>query len=258
MKHRYSYLGRIRNNEIPDMVRALIKIVSKHTTEAMGIQLFVDLLVEKESKLATFSELAKKAHPLSDSITEIRKKRLVLIKSILKQKSATESGGISILLETAKDLFPLINKYLIDFSKETTKSADDKLLGFISEWDSSEALRTAAKTLGLYAYVEELKLLQPDLSERVDKRREDNSSRRMTPLIQIREEILTSVTNVLKAIELDQVQHADVDYSALNAELDEFFVPYIASMKTRDTRNKNEVDTNATAATSTKTTAAAN
>lgn len=258
MKQKYIYFSRIRNNEIPDMVRALLTVVNKHMTAAMGIKTFVDLLTERASNLSVLSTPSKKRHPLSGSIVNDRKKRWDLVKAILKQKSAIESGGVSTLLDKSVDLFPLVDKYLGRYSKQTTKTADDKLLNFISEVEGSEDLQNAARDLGISIYMEELKALQPSLTGKVDQRRVDNSARRQLPASQVRKETLSLVTNLLKAIELAEAQHADLDFSAFDAELEEMMVPYNASIRARETRSRNAADKNATVASSTTTTATAN
>lgn len=129
---------------------------------------------------------------------------------------------------------------------------------FLAILSTNEEMQTAIKTLGIADYVEELIMVHERLENKTDKRREDNSVFRIQGRKELKSEMLCSLSNLLKAIELGKVQHADLDYMPLIAELSELFIPYRALGRSRATKSMNEAIKNETVATSTKTSATAN
>jgi len=245
----------IRKDELPGVIHTTLEIVQKHDPVVLSIQPFFDLLSEKETQLSLYSE--PRQHPLTQLIVSERKRRDDLVKAIEYQMNAVEKSKVSSLTEANSLILPLTTKYLTNFRLNNTKTADEKLKNFLSEISGSESLRNAAATISIQIYLDELTELQSKLDEKSGKRREDKSARRITSARDLKAEIITSLTNLLRAIELARVQHVDVDYEPLIAELNEFLVPYRALNRSRATRSKNEAIKNETAAMSSTTSATA-
>lgn len=246
----------IRKDELPGVIHTTLEIVQKHDPVVLSIKPFFDLLSEKETQLSQYSE--PRQHPLSKLIDNDRKQRNDLVRAIEYQMNGVEKSKVSALTEAGSLIRPLITKYLNNFRQNNTKTADDKLKNFLSEIAGSTSLSEAAVTLAIQIYLDELTQLQKKLDEKSSKRREDKSTRQISSAIQLKNEIITSFTNLLRAIELAKVQHTGVDYMPLIAELREFLVPYRALNRSRKTRSRNEAIKNETVATSTTTSATAN
>jgi len=117
-------------------------------------------------------------------------------------------------------------------------------------------LKQAATTTGINEYVDELDVLKKRIELNCATRNADNSARRMKNELNLKPSILSAISNLLKAIDLAQVHNTAVDFTPLIAELNQFFVPFMALTRSRSTRNKN-ADIKKTAASSSTTTATA-
>lgn len=252
------YLSKVRKTELASLVLGLIHIAEKYDLVAMGLKSFFDRLVECSLLLPAYTAQNNVEHPLSKTINGLRNQRLMLVKAILRQKSAIEISGISGPLEAGESLFRLISLYLMNFGKLSTKSADSKLSSFMEAYRADEKLSAAAQATGISGYIDELITVHTASLQKCRLRVEDKSGRRTTPLQEQRVSINTSVSNFLKAIEFVQLEHADIDYGPMVAEVNEFLTQYRSLARMRSTLYKQQTDKNETVATSSTTSATAN
>jgi hypothetical protein len=256
MKLEYSYLYLIRIKEIPGLINGVIGIVVKHNPENLGVKPFFDLLVEQQSQLKSFTE-PRTSHPLTPLIKDNRKRLVELAQAIVIQTRAVEKGKISTKSQAAFLIAPSVKKYLVNIAKNNSKSIETVVTNFLLDLADSELLQTAATTIGIGDYVGELKLVKGSLDSNKATRNADNSARRIIKEKNLKSGIITALTNLLKAIDLAQVQNTTLDYTPVIAELNELFVSYMASIRGRSTRNTNAVIKKRTVASSTTTTATA-
>jgi len=256
MKLEYSYLYLIRIKEIPGLVNVVIEIVEKYDSDTLGVKPFFDLLVEQQSQLESFSD-PRVSHPLTILIKNGRKRLVELAQAIVIQTRAVEKGKISTKSEAAFLIAPLVKKYLANIALNNSKSSGKLVKSFLTALTDSESLKTAAKTLGIDDYVDELVLVKGKLDTNSAIRNADNSARRIKKEKNLKSGIIAAVTNLLKAIDLAQVHNTTLDYTPVIAELNELFVSYTALTRSRSTRNKNAVIKKQTVASSPTTKATA-
>ena len=256
MKLEYSYLYLIRIKEIPGLVNGVHRIVENHNPETLGVKPFFDLLVEQQTQLEAFSD-PRVSHPLTILIKNGRKRLVELAQAIVIQTRAVEKGKISTKSEAAFLIAPLAKKYLANIALNNSKSSEKLVKSFLTALADSVLLKTAATTIGIGDYVDELNVVKGKLDTNSATRNVDNSARRITKEKNLKSGIIAAVTNLLKAIDLAQVQNTTLDYTPVIAELNELFVSYTTLIRSRSTRNKNAVIKKQTVASSPTTTATA-
>lgn len=256
MKLEFSYLYLIRIKEIPGLVNGVHRIVENHNPETLGVKPFFDLLVEQQSQLESFTD-PHASHPLTPLIKSDRKRLIELAQAVVIQTKAVEKGKISTMSEASFLIAPLVKKYLANIAQNNSKSSEKLVKSFLIAIADSESLKTASITIGIGDYVGELNLVKGRLDTNSAIRNADNSARRIIKEKNLKPGIIAALTNLLKAIDLAQVQNTTLDYTPVIAELNELFVSYTTLIRGRSTRNKNAVIKKQTVASSTTTTATA-
>lgn len=251
-----SYLNQIHNKELVVVVNGVVVIVEKHDPVSLGVKPFFDLLVEQQSQLELFSD-KRVSHPLSPSILTDRKRVVELAQAIGIQAKAIQKGKATAMSDASYLIVPLIKKHLSKIDKYNSKETEKLIQSFLTALADSEKLSQAATTVGIGGFVTELKLVKSRLDRNSELRIEENSERRITREKKLKASIMNAFTNLMKAIELGQVQNTTVNYEPVIAELNELFVPYRALVRSRSTQKLNAIIKKQTVASSTTTTATA-
>ena len=63
MNINYTYIYRLRINEIPDMVKGVVGIVENHNPETLGVKPLFEIVVEQQLQLESLTE-PRSSHPL--------------------------------------------------------------------------------------------------------------------------------------------------------------------------------------------------
>jgi len=251
----YTYIIQIHNKELVIVVNGVVVIVEKHDPLSMGVKPFFDLLVEQQSQLESFSD-KRVSHPLTPFILQDRKRIVELSKAIGIQARAVEKGKATTMSEASFLILPLIKKHLLKIDKINSIETEKLVQSFLTALADSEMLSQAATTIGIGDYIAELKVVKSRLDSNFETRRAENSKRRIIKEKNLKVNILSALTNLLKAIDLAQVHNTAVNYTPVIAELNELFVTYTALVRSRSTRSKN-AGIKKTAASSSTTTATA-
>ena len=216
----YIYLSRI--NEIPVMVNGVLGIVEKHDPETLGVKPLFDLVVEQQPQLMLLTEPRSK-HPLSPIIYDDTKRLKELAQAIDIQAKAVAKGKIPAKTDAAFEITPLIKKYLAKIAKNNSISVVNSVSSFV-DLLTDKNLKTAATTIGISEYVDEISLVKNRLLLNSKIRNAENSARRITKEKKLKPTILNALTNLLKAIDLAQVHNTTVDYTSLIAEINQILV----------------------------------
>ena len=251
----FSFL-KIRKQEFPAIIDGVIAIVQKYNPKALFIDGMFNLLVELQTSLPVLTQKAL-SHPLSKVLKNQRKRRMELIRAILLQGAAVEKAAVPSQADAVSLILPLISRHLSNLFRENLKVVHQEVENFLAEFKQNDGLLTAAATIGVKLFIDELKALEDSMAVNVIARRESKSPGRSVNKVQLRLNIIDGFSRLLNSIELARVEHPELDYMPLINELNEFFVPYQALVRSRTTRNKTAAQKTTTAASSTTTTATA-
>jgi hypothetical protein len=247
---------KIRKQEFPEIINGVIGIVNKYNPEMLFIKGMFNLLLELQSKLVLLTDKSI-SHPLTKVLNKQRKSRLKLVSAILMQGLAMEKAGVSSMAEAVKLIVPVIKMYFANLSRENQKVVHQEVNNFLLKLHENDALASAASTIGVTVYIDELKVITQSIDANINLRRESNSPRRIVNKALVKTEIIDSFNRLLNSIELARVEHPTLDYMPLISELNEFLVPYQSLVKSRNTLSKNAAKKATTVALSTTTTATA-
>lgn len=245
----------IRIEEIPELVNNVVAVVEKYNPTTLGIQPFFDLLQTQQSQLKVL-KARKTVHPLTDSISKNRKRRMELSIAIVRQYKTVSKANMSTMRDSVHLLQPLLVKEFQNTSVKNSKTLAGNVEIFLELIYENEALLQAAKVMGIEIYIKELKVVQKLISTDEATRRTFNSGQKIISEQNLKMTTLKSITDLFKAIELAMVHNQTVDYTTVVAELNEIIVSYRSMTRSRSTINSNAIKEE-TVALSTKTTATA-
>ena len=248
--------NQVHKNELLDLIETTAGIVKKHDPVKLGVEPFYKILLEKDAQIEVYKKSRVK-HPLSEQITADRIRRDELVRVLKLQLSGINKVSLTSLSTEYALISPIIAMYLNDYQYNNLFVARNKINAFLAEFDKNDLLLEAAVKLGIGIYIDELRDLQKKLSSSEELRLEENSGFRNIDREQLRTDIFGALKNMFTSIELAKVQHADLNYDPLIAELNEFLAQFATIKKSGITRSKNDAQKKETAALSTTTTATA-
>jgi len=197
------------------------------------------------------------SHPLTKVLKTQRKRRLELISAIVWQGEAAEKAAVTSQAEAVSLVVPLINKHLSTLSRENLKVIHQEVQNFLWEFKLNDVMVSAATTIGVKLFIDELKALEDSMAVNITTRRESKSPNRSVNKVELRNNIIDAFSRLLNSIELAKVEHAELDYMPMINELNEFLVIYQALIRNRTTRSKTAAQKTTTVTSSTTTTATA-
>jgi hypothetical protein len=250
-------LARVRKSELPEIMNAVLDIVEKYNPVALKIVGMYNLLLELKPQLDILA-VKYDGYPNTQEFLRQRMLRDKLLSTILSHLSAIEKAKVSSTTTEAALVAPYLRRYLNGIIIESTTVKSGIVNQLLVNLEGNEQIKTALSNLGFTVYIDELKVCQQDINEGTSQRRETISVRREFNTKNAKASIVGAINNLLNAIELARVEHADIDYMPLINELNVVLSSRKSVIKSRITRKKNSVANNTTTvASSTKTTATA-
>ena len=230
---------KIVNLEFMRLVMKLVQLVAKHDPAALKIEGVYNLLVAELPKLTSLQVKSGK-HPNSTELKALRLKRRNLLVVITGKVRLLPKAQVDALNASAALVVPLLEKYLKNIVADKLNTQSEKINELLDELEGNAAMNAALTTLGLKAYIDELKTLQAAIEQQSDSQVANKSVKKLKVETRIiRNEVGDAVTDLLNAIEIAQKENKELDYTALISEVNELLKPYQADIKTRNTRSKN-------------------
>ncbi|MBP1665025.1 MAG: hypothetical protein H6Q19_2165 [Bacteroidetes bacterium] len=242
----FSY-NRVRIDEFPGVVKGVLEVVEKHNPSALKIEGMYSRLLEKRPLLNLISNKVKSEY--SEPILELRKQRDQLISAILLQMRAAGKSSVPAITAAWKAISPIVKGCLENVLIRNEKVKTEKVNAFLETYFTGTELAESGNILGIHLNIVKMKELCDAIVESETARREAKATRRQADPVSLRKEIAGDLSNLIRAIELAEVENETIDYGLLKAELTELLLPFTTLVRARTTRAKNSEADNKTTAT---------
>ncbi|MBB3187805.1 DUF6261 family protein [Microbacter margulisiae] len=252
----FSYLRRIRVQEFPEVINGMIRIVEAHDPDTLLISGPYNRLVTLQAQLPLLNKRVM-AHPLTQVLDTQRSRRKQLIEAVFLQVRAGKRSGDTAVSAAVASFEPVVRSFFADYSRMNQKVIYQSVSDFLAKLKNDAPLSQNAQTLGVTPFVDELNLLQQSIESNVTTRRGDWYPDRSIDKQVVKTSVTEAFRQMLSAIELAAVEHPELAYTALINELNEFFEPYQALIRSRMTRSKTSALNTKTAGVSSTTSTAA-
>lgn len=247
----------LRKNDFPEIIEAVLEIVFKHNPEALFLQVMYSKLATYKPSLALFITKLRVKDPLTSLTNERYKRAKELLMATSLQIQSLKRSNFSDEQQALATVQAKLGSILMQ-KRYISKYGVRQVLDRLNLLFSNDEFMTAAETVGIKKYLNELATVNKEIGSYETKKVESRVRKKMADLPALRVEIIESYLNLIKAIELAQVEHSDISYAPLVAEINGFLQPYMVEMKRMKTRKtNNQTDKTTTAALSAKTSATA-
>lgn len=235
----YVSFARVVNLEFVRLVTKLVQVVDKHNPATLKIEGVYNLLVAELPKLKSLQVKSGK-HPNTSELKALRLKRRNLLVVISGKVRLLPKVEVNVLSSAAALVYPLLEKYLKNIVADKLNTQSEKVNELLAELEDNTEINAAIATLGLKAYIDELKSIQTEIEQVSDRQIAGKSVKKLKVESRaIRAEVCVAMTDLLNAIEIAQKEYKELDYSPLISELNELLKPYQTDIKSRSTRSKN-------------------
>lgn len=234
----FSYL---RKEEIKTLASRVITIVEKHDPENLKINEIFDLLVELQPQIESL-DLGYIAHPVSETLNELRKQRIAFAQGLINQMGMIEKGKLTGMEESLKVAKPIVLQHLQSLSKYSNTKVYQNINSFARAYMLSLPLQTAIETLKLSSYFDNLLNVNQIIESHNSNRTQDYSKREKGDTVRKVATIVASLRNLFKEIEVSKVKNQELDYKPLVDELNQEIVLTKAILKTRSSYYKKKAE----------------
>ena len=227
----------VRSQEVPAVVKGMLDIVEKHDPAALKIEGMYLLLREKRPLMSYFTDKTKSDY--SDLLDSLRQQRNGIISAITMQMKASSKSSVESIKSAWDVANPLVRKYLSNILTDNEIVITEKVENFLRSYYENAVLSDAATSLGIHIYVDELKEVANSIVDAQQARSNYKATIRLADKTKMRQDVMKSCSNLLRAIELAEMEHKSIDYGMLKAELSVFLMQISSLVKARTTRSKN-------------------
>lgn len=234
-------ISRLRKLEVRNLANRVITTVEGYNPEALKIKEVFDLLVEQQPQIE-FLDVGYGPHPISPTLSSMRRKRRAIGQGIVDQIRSIENGkmiGSDNDIEIAKRS---VTRYLQGIWKKGDVIIHEKIDLFFLHFDKSEEQQTAFESLSLVGYLDSLRSVNNAIEEKYGIRRKDISERPKAATHGIVTDLKTGLGYLFKQIEVAQIKNPEIDYSSLIDDLNEEILLTKARLKTRASNYKKKGD----------------
>lgn len=227
--------SRLWKSEFRDLVTKVIELVNNQNPDALDLRFVYDELGTAYSGLQQMHVPYGK-HPLSSNLSELRKKRMKLIRALVAQIKALQSTNAVYDIPQLEVIAAFVQRYLSPIVGTNSSKTTDTLNEMFSFLNTNQSVTDAINNLNLRNYFEELRVLQSSFAQTETERSTSKSERQKVNTSEVRIKAETALSNLLKEIALMQLKHTDVDYNPLINGMNELFASYGSQVKSRSTR----------------------
>lgn len=242
---------RLRRDEFSYLVKQVIKVLRHYEPERLHLTFAFGELQLAYAQLDLLN-LPNKKHPISVKVLELREERVYIIQAILMQIKTMEKTSKVLAIPQLELLRPIAHEYLRPILYRNSNEQTTGIGKLFIALDSDAELQALLERLDLTALFEELRRVnQAYFSTGVD--RIHTTERNIVTTAEARARGEKALRNLMKTIDVSQLQHTEIDYSDLISKMNELFTTYAAQVKARTTiskknkaKKKNAADSQAT------------
>jgi hypothetical protein len=230
---------KLRNNEFIEFIELLCKIINSNDPEVLKIKAQYDDIT---ALLATLSVLFKPdlASAITQELEEIDARRDTAITGLEMQiKSFTYS------IEPAKrEASNLLSQSLATYgsgiSRMNYQAESSTIRSIIQKWEADAELTAALTTLGLIAWVAELKAANNLFEERYLDRLKDDANNPEEKTFELRKEIILSYRTLLAHLQAHATISTDNSYDTVVQQINQLIEQYNKLVAARGSNKEEE------------------
>ncbi len=231
-------LSKLLKLEIPQLAKLVLEIVEKHDPESLLIEKayndFKLLEPEIDSLIVAYG-----AHPVTQQLVPLRKKRLLYATALSFQVRGLANGYIEGADDAVRVVNEAVNRYLYNLRGNNEEIINEKVDQFLNEINSSADLQNAISTLEFTSYIDNLTAAHIELKELLAIRNASLSKRAKGVLHISSKAVRNGLKVLFGRIIAASWDNKELNYKPLVDELNEKLIRYKGLIKMRETALKN-------------------
>ncbi|MEI6751678.1 MAG: DUF6261 family protein [Paludibacter sp.] len=229
--------SRMRYLDFPGFVNDTVTIAAKYNVADLFIEGPYNRLLAIKTELNEL-EVTYRKQPKTDELAELRTTSGIMIDTVLRLLKNLNKAGLASQAEMLKLVTPFLERYMSSIQDSDTELKRELIRQLGKNFDDNDVVKQALESLGLKLFVDELRTVQSKIEETQNEKIELLSKNILIDKRELTLRAIATLKNFFHAIELGQLDHADLDYSALINELNKFMSVYTTSLRTRITIQK--------------------
>ncbi len=232
--------SRMRYLDYPGFVNDIVGILAKYNVADLYIEGPSNRVLAIQTELNEL-EVTYRKFPKTDELTELRSIRGTMIDTILRLLKNLNKAGLASQADMLKLVTPFLERYMSSIQDSDTELKRELIRQLGKNFDDNLAAKQALESLGLKLFVDELRAVQTKIEETQNEQIALLSKNIVMDKKELTSRAVSTLKNLFHAIELAQLDHAELDYTELVNELNKYMSVYITSLRTRITIQKKAV-----------------
>jgi len=230
---------KLRNNEFIQFIKLLNEILNSNDPEVLKVK---DQCNDLAALLATLSALFKPnlGSAITKELQEIDARRDTAMTGIEMQIKSFTYYFDEDKREAANLLDSSLATYGSGISRLNYQAETSTIASIIQKWENETSLTAALTTLGLIAWVAELKAANNLFEERYIARLKDNANSPEEKTIELRKEIIQSYRTLLAHLQAHATLSTDNSYDAVIQQINQLIEQYNKLVAARGTNKEEE------------------
>lgn len=233
--------SKLRKLEAQYLANSVIEIVERNDPETLNIKEIFDILVAQTPQIELL-KIGYGSHPITHDLGILRTRRNAYAQGIINKLQTIDRAKERELEGSLKVAKPIVFRYLYQLPKSTEKDIRQTLIQFFDFIKVDSKLSTAITALDLTNQVANLQVVSSDIDTHYIDRRVDISARPKDKTPDIVSVIKKHILDLFKQIEVAQIKHTELDYTALIDELNNMIANMKADLKARASYNKKKAE----------------
>jgi hypothetical protein len=227
----------MRYLDFPGFVNDIVSITTKYNVEDLFIDGPSNRMLAIQTELNQL-EVTYRKFPKTNELSELRSIRGTMIDTILRLMKNLNKAGLPSQAEMLKLVTPFLERYMSSIQDSDTELKRELIRQLGKNFDDNQAVKQALETLGLKLFVDELRTVQTKIEETQNEQIAILSKNIAIDKKEVTTRAISTLKNLFHAIEIAQLDHANLDYSELVNELNKYLSVYISGLRTRITIQK--------------------
>ncbi len=234
--------SRLLKLEVPQFVNEVIDIVEKHDPELMKVDFTYNLLVAEKPQIKKLV-VWYRSHPLTKSLSELRKSRTLYIGSVSSRMYVVDKEDVSGVNQSVLLVKSEISRFLENFSSSRNEAVKcQKVTQFFATIDQNEKLEDALTSLKFSEALDLLRSVHANILELRNERFSNISLRPKDKTTDLIDSVLSTTMILFKELEIAQLKFPEIDYEPLFNELNDRLIYYRDLINARALHNKKKAE----------------
>lgn len=232
--------SRMRYLDYPGFVNDIVGVLAKYNVADLYIEGPSNRLLAIQTELNEL-EVTYRKFPKTDELAELRSTRGTMIDTILRLLKNLNKAGLASQADMLKLVTPFLERYMSSIQDSDTELKRELIRQLGKNFDENVAVKQALESLGLKLFVDELRTVQTKIEETQQEQIALLSKNIVMDKKELTSRAVSTLKHLFHAIELAQLDHAELDYTELVNELNKYLSVYITALRTRITIQKKAV-----------------